>query len=300
MITTNLFSFSPSARRHLKCAVMGDLLQFLIQMSSITCYVLFSLLPKPTKYRQLFKKNPKKIHVRSSQLSCLSNSTTISQCLLSACASKTLAVISNSLLSAQNQMKTASWLLLFPLFQKGFGFNMMGYLWSAEKYSKILQEIHMFCLCSYHHRSQIYWFLCSKYILKETCVPSGRSWICSKSSTFLDVLLPSIYHLQTLSKILRLWSHVPFSVWTENMISENTCLRPVLAQNSPSIYSSSAIWRLLSLSGPFCSGLKTILQQDHILFFCLRTLYFTLMRLADLRHLKTIFCLHSNNCSKIS
>ena len=67
---------------------------------------------------------------------------------------------------------------------------------SAEKYSKILQGMLYFCLCSYHDRSQIYWFLGSKYVLMEACVPGGRSWVFSKSSTFLDVLLPSMYHLQ--------------------------------------------------------------------------------------------------------
>lgn len=44
MITTNLLSFSPSARRPSKCAVMFDLLQFLIQISSSTSNVLFSFL----------------------------------------------------------------------------------------------------------------------------------------------------------------------------------------------------------------------------------------------------------------
>jgi hypothetical protein len=61
-------------------------------------------------------------------------------CLLSACASKILAINSLYPLSAQNETITAPWLVLFSLFQKQSCEELMGSVWSAERYSKIYQE----------------------------------------------------------------------------------------------------------------------------------------------------------------
>ena len=134
---------------------------------------------------------------------------------------------------------------------------------SAERNSKILQEISMFCLCSYHHRSQIHWFLCSKYILITLCVPGGQSWVFPKSSTFPDVLLPSIHHLQPPLKQVVYDRCSKFCLHQNARRFLHVCALLQL-KTFPSIYSSSAIQHILPCQTSFCSGSKC--AQGEIMF----------------------------------
>ena len=109
----------------------------------IQCALFFSYLSKTIKSRRLFKTILQKdsCSLLAAFLSLKHN--TNLPCLLSACASKPLAMISKSPLSAQNRWQTAAWLLLFSLPKTDTHWH-MEFIWSAEKYSNNYTKLLMF------------------------------------------------------------------------------------------------------------------------------------------------------------
>jgi hypothetical protein len=76
-------------------------------------------------------------------------------CLLYACASKILAIISMSPLSAQNEIISAPWLVLFSLFQENNA-TIHGVCLECWEISKIpVRSLWCYRLCSYLHRTNI-------------------------------------------------------------------------------------------------------------------------------------------------
>lgn len=260
---------------------------------------------------------------------------TIYACLLCACGSKILAMISVSFICSKSVRNRCMAAPLFSLPKTDTHWH-MEYVWSAEKYSKYLRILRCSCLCSYYYigsaqnySSRLQWLLLFTISQKLRAMMPWRA-VCSAerysklpqgmlcfASAHITIAVRyigfsvKIYSNHTMcprrtelgfSKVFDVSGCSP-PFYTSLATSLKTsglrpmfqilstpkcqalpaCLRSASAQNLSVYIFVFCHPAYSSLSDLFLLWIKMCSGRNYVSFFCLRTLYPTLMHLAASR-----------------
>ena len=182
--------------------------------------VLFSPLAKSTTFRKFIKRVSGEQHVCSSWLVCLSKYASATPCLLSACASRILIIISVSFIC----LKWAeSWIMAAPLFsppKKETDWCYEVCLGCWEIFKILWRGLWCFCLCLNHLYDRVFWFSCLRSF-HNRYMP--LILILQRAPLVQDALVPHIYHLQALLKSTTPRSCSVFCLNQSHAVSPNVC-----------------------------------------------------------------------------